>query len=416
MGRKDNGRTTRIIQYVQYALLYMLLFLMPISYHPIIMRMSEAAGYESGTILSKYVLVLFAILFLVSVLRAPNSIPSLLSKYLGWTALIAFSGIVLYLFYQNNGLITILRTFFIVFASIYIGWTIKLDRKHLTWILMVFSLTTLFSGLMQVFINIGGFRIANLYLTDSKNSLGAMLASSVVAFLFIFIDQDKRKLRLFSMICAFLGIIIILTIRARAALLCVFLVGLYMLMYNPRRKKLLPWIIGGGFALVVSSLILPFNLFDYMEQSVTAGAQGDDITSGRMHTYVSALNYFLSHPFIGDVRKETEIFWIHNFPLRYMYDYGLLFCWPVLGLYLYLIIFSFYRSSRTKLAYLYSGYTIMFIPYIISMLEPTFPFGPGTVTVFNFILLGSAERRFKYECKVLRRRLWLKNRKCQFQG
>ena len=34
----------------------------------------------------------------------------------------------------------------------------------------LFSLTTLFSGLMQVFINIGGFRIAKVYLADSKNS------------------------------------------------------------------------------------------------------------------------------------------------------------------------------------------------------------------------------------------------------
>ena len=368
------------------------------------MRMSEAAGYESGTILSKYILLLFAVLFMVSFLRTTKHIPTLLSKYLIWTALIGFSGIVLFMIYQNKGLITILRTFFIVFASVFVGWTLKPDRKRLTWMLMVFSLATLFSGLMQVFLNIGGFRIATLYLTDSKNSLGAMLASSVVALLFIFINQDKGRLRVFSLACAFLGLVIILTIRARAALLCVFLVGLYMLMYNSRMKKLLPWIIAGGVVLVVGSLFLPVNIFDYIKQSMTAGTQGDDITSGRMHTYISALSYIASHPLVGDVRKETTIFWIHNFPLRYMYDYGLLFCWPILGLYLYLIIFSIRRSSQTKMGYLYAGYTILFVPYIISMFEPTFPFGPGTVTVFNFILLGSSERCFKHKVKILKRR------------
>lgn len=388
---------------IQYILLYLLLFIMPISYHPVIMRMSEAAGYESGTILSRYILVLFALLFMVSVMRMPKMRSVLLEKYLIWTFFIGVMGFLMAVAYSNTDILHSLRTFFIVFASLFIGWTLKPTRKELTWILLVFSLTILFSGLMQVLINIGGFRIAQLYLADSKNSLGAMLASAEVAFLYIFVDQDNKWMRIMSLGCAFLGLIIILTIRARAALLCVFLVGLYMLIYNSRMKKILPWIIGGGVIVIVGSFFLPVNFFDYLEQSMTAGTQGDDITSGRLHTYISATKYILSHPLVGDVMKETEIYWIHNFPLLNLYNYGIVFAWPTLCLYLYLIVYAIRYSLKTKIGYPYAGYTIIFVPYIISLLEPTFPFGPGTVTVFNFILFGASDRyrKLTYENKKL---------------
>ena len=73
---------------------------------------------------------------------------------------------------------------------------------------------------------------------------------------------------------------------------------------------------------------------------------------------------------------------------------------PILCLYVYLFFIIIKGSLRSKVDNIGEvGFFAALVPFIVSMAEPTFPFGPGTATVFNFILLGAAikSQTIKYE-------------------
>ena len=94
---------------------------------------------------------------------------------------------------------------------------------------------------------------------------------------------------------------------------------------------------------------------------------------------------------------NVEVEWIHNYPLNRLFEFGLIFAFPVLLLYLYLLSRSIIQTIRSDNHNIYNiGFYLLIIPFIISMAEPTFPFGPGTATVFNYIIFGVA-LRYSYD-------------------
>ena len=72
-------------------------------------------------------------------------------------------------------------------------------------------------------------------------------------------------------------------------------------------------------------------------------------------------------------------------------------------LYYFVTLFTaLVRSGRMGTFNIFNaGYFALLIPFVISMAEPTYPFGPGTATVFNFILFGVALRDTRdNKCKI----------------
>ena len=388
------------LKFLQDTLLYALVFMMAISYHPTVIITSRSAGLENGTLLSRYILILFVSLFAVSITQLPRFKSRFLLKSMAWLFAIFLVGLIIGGIYNNQEMMSNLRPIAIIIASILIGWTICMTLRQFTIILFVFGLTSLFSGLSQVFTNIGGFVIEDQYLVDSKNSLGAMLATADVAFLFLWKNQKNKLIRWFALACAFVGLLIIVTIRARSALLAVVVVGgIYI--YNLSKNKKSTFLLFVFIALALTALILiPSSINKYLYDSLFSGTQADDVSSGRIGVYESALQFISQNILVGNVEKNFHLPWIHNYLLLNIYQYGLLFSWPILCLYFYLLIHSIKYLVRNRVGFTYIGYTIVLVPYVISMLEPTFPFGPGTVTVLNFILLGMSERS-KIESSII---------------
>lgn len=381
-----------IIRYIQNILLYGIVLLMAVSYHPVIVSASRGAGLESGTLLSRYILILFVALFVVSLPLMPRIRPRLLVSSVIWLFVIFFVGIFVSAIYNKHEMLSDLRSIAIVIASILVGWTVRVSRRQLSFILFIFGLTALFSGLSQVFSNIGGFQIEDQYLVDSKNSLGAMLATAGVAFLFLWKNLSIKTLRSVSLVCAIVGLVVIVTIRARSALLAVMIVSVIYIYYfsKNRRNTVMTFIF---IAMALSALILiPSDINEYLYNSIFSGTQADDVSSGRIGVYEAALQFLSQNILVGNIENNHHLPWIHNYLLLNLYEYGVFFSWPILCFYFYLLIHSIKYLIRTKVGFQYIGYTIVLIPYVISMLEPTFPFGPGTVTVINFILLGMTER------------------------
>ena len=391
----------RTISVIRDVLLYVLLFLTAISYHPTIMRMSRYAGFESGTILSRYIVLLFGVVFILSFRFYTIKSCKFVRTYLIWFAIIATMALLVQSFFQNRMMLSELRTFMIVLGSIMIGYNLKLDNKKFSILLLIFSVTTLFSGLMQVLMNNGGFRIASQYLTDSKNSLGAMLATTSFSFFFLSRMWNLRLHRIVALFLAFLTLVVIVTIRARMAFVTLVLVTFYYFYLIKRNRNILISMALIGVVGVLVLILMPDSVINYLDESFTAGTQGEDFTSGRLYTYAEAIAIFIQSPFMGNVQRLYSIGWVHNFPLLKLYDFGLLFSWPILTLYLIILIKAIKSSLRLPaVSRECFGYACLLIPFVISMAEPTFPFGPGTVTMVNFILLGCSERERIVQSRV----------------
>ena len=387
-----------MIRRLRYMLLAVLLLLIAFSYHPAIAEMGRAAGMESGTILSKYVRIVFLLLFAVSVTfsfwkdRFMRGFTILL-------VLIALTAFLIWAIIENHRMVNTLKDMVLCYLAVIIGWKLHPTRLVLEKILLFFSVAIFFCGFMQVLQNVGGFVIRAQYLADFKNSLGGLLAMATVSMAILWRRSDRRRVRHISFLLFLLGFVLILTIRARGALLAALLVILLLFINQFRRKNTILTVALVIIAFLLVIPLLPDSVYQYIHGSLFAGGQGLDISSGRFATYRAALDYLMedNHLWFGVIDQSFNLgHWIHNFPLLQAFRYGVLFSAPILALYFYLVFFAFRRILRVSDPLRDCGYALVMIMVIISLLEPTFPFSPGTVTLFSFMALGFS-LRFRYD-------------------
>ena len=233
-------------QKARYWVLLLLVFLFIISVHPTIVSMSRNAGLGSGTILSRYIIVLFGAVFVMcfhfqSIMRA-----KLMRVSLVIYSLILFYYLITWALFGERSMMSDVRAVAICLVAVMIGWQLDLDEKKINVLLMFFAGLTIYVGLQQVFTNNGGFIIRDHYETDNKNSLGAMLSTSAIVLLFLGLNHQQRgakKILFFGL--AILALVILLTIRARAATLATFIMFLYILYERFKGKNFIIYLIIG---------------------------------------------------------------------------------------------------------------------------------------------------------------------------
>lgn len=147
------------------------------------------------------------------------------------------------------------------------------------------------------------------------------------------------------------------------------------------------------FGFLVWSLSTSFisDVFDYIYESFTLN-QGNDLTSDRMNRNELALTIIMDSPFFGNLSIGSHYDWVHNYLLRQFSSYGFVAGFPLLALYLNLVLFVIKNVLKCKFTLDAIGYIVFLIPIIISLEEPTFPYAPGTGTILSFILLGYSMR------------------------
>ncbi len=380
-------------QRIIFLLTCLLAILVAMSSHPYIVNVSRAAGMEKGSILSRYIIVVFVLLFVLCFnwndITKSTTI-RMYSLFLIWIFL--FSLITRSLF-SDAKLSGEIRPLTICLIALAVGWRLDLDDIKLRNILLVFSISTLYIGFVQIYTNIGGFVIENQILADNKNALGLMLASSITILTYIaFEKQSKKNWTILYWIAIVALFAVILTIRARTATLVAFF-SVLLILYRKIHKSYFVLIVVLIPVLVfLAMLIFPSNITDYIISSFYSGYEGRDITSGRFYRNQMAIDYLSYHPFLGNLQHSSKDFgWIHNYPLLQLYNNGLIFAFPILGLYVYLFVLIIKRVFISKINNIREiGFYAVLIPFVVSLSEPTFPFGPGTATVFNFIFFGIA--------------------------
>ena len=378
----------------RYWVLLLLVFLITISSHPTIVDISRAAGMERGTILSRYIILVFAGLFLMCLNVKSMLKPKMIRAcWFMWVWIVVYY-LITFAAFGSKSMMGDIRSIAICLVAIMIGWQLDLDEKKLKILLIAFSGLVLFVGLMQVFVNVGGFVIRDQYETDNKNSLGVMLVTGSFAFLVLGLNSNsKRIVRLLWFALAVLSMAVLLTIRARAATLTGGIMFLYVLYERYKGKNFFAYLLLGVFVAVIVYLVLPPTVKDFVYNSFFQNYEEGDITTGRGERNAAALEFLSYHLLLGNLNQNAQIGWIHNYPLNRTFEFGLVFVFPILLLYLFVLGKAIVKTIKSDNHNNYNiGYYLLLIPFIISMAEPTFPFGPGTATVFNFLLFGVAIR------------------------
>lgn len=380
-------------QKARYWLLLLIITLITVAFHPTIIDMGKEAGLESGNILSPYIVMVFLLLFGMCF----NLKEIFKNKVIRVSLFIVLFIFVYFLItvaaFGRRTMISDLRSIGICLVGMMIGWQMNLDETRYKVALLLFAGLITMMGLFQVTMNVGGFEILDQSQVQGKNSMGVLLATSSVIYLFFGLNSKSKPIVkvLFFTLMVFV-VVILLTIRARAATLTSAILILLVLYQRFKGKNFLFYLLLGAFVAIIVYLILPGSAKQYVVNSFVQN-QGTDITSSRMSRNRAGLAFISDHPLFGDLNVRAEMDWIHNYPLLKLFQYGFIFAFPIMLLYLYLLFHSIFKTYICNNRNNYSiGYFALLVPFVVSMAEPTLPFGPGTATLFNFILFGMATR------------------------
>lgn len=380
-------------QKARYWVLLLIIGLITVAFHPIIIDTGKEAGLESGNILSPYIVMVFLLLFGMCF----NLKDILKNKVIRVSLFIVLFIFVYYLItravFGRRTMMSDLRSIGICLVGMMIGWQMNLDESRYKVALLLFAGLITLMGFFQVTMHVGGFEILDQSEVEGKNSMGVLLATSSVIYLFFGLNvKSKPIVKVLFFALMFFVVVILLTIRARAATLTSAILILFVLYQRFKGKNFFFYLLIGLFLIVVAYLIVPESAKQYVVNSFVQN-QEMDITSSRMDRNRAGLAFVSDHPLFGDLNVGAEMDWIHNYPLLKLFQFGFIFAFPILLLYLYLLFYSVVKTYICNNRNNYNiGYFALLVPFVVSMAEPTLPFGPGTATLFNFILFGMATR------------------------
>lgn len=377
----------------RYWVLLLIIGLITVAFHPVIIDTGKEAGLESGNILSPYIVMVFLLLFGMCF----NLKEILKNKVIRISLFIVLFIFVYYLItraaFGRRTMMSDLRSIGICLVGMMIGWQMNLDETRYKVALLLFAGLITLMGLLQVTMHVGGFEILDQSQVEGKNSMGVLLATSSVIYLFFGLNVKSKPIVkvLFFALIVFV-VVILLTIRARAATLTSAILILFVLYQRFKGKNFFFYLLIGLFLMVIAYLFIPESAKQYVVNSFVQNQEWD-ITSSRMDRNRAGLTFVLDHPFFGDLNVGAEMDWIHNYPLLKLFQYGFVFAFPIMLLYLYLLFYSLVKTTTCNNRNNFNiGYFALLVPFVVSMAEPTLPFGPGTATLFNFVLFGMATR------------------------
>lgn len=276
----------------------------------------------------------------------------------------------------------------LVLLFIFVGMGMRYNRKALILLCTLYCISTLLLAIISLNTYLGGFNMAaNQFLIEGKNQLGALVAigGGTAFYLSQHID-GKPKWFYYSL--ALLIFLLLLVIRCRTALIAYFVfVSFFILRFWSGRSKAFFFLF-----FILISIIYSETIIGLLNTVILENGDAEDLNSvstGRFERNSLGIDYFLSHFFDGELLCKSGIELIHNYILLRLVRYGI---WGILFIYVYVlflveIIRSFSKKrSDVKLV----GAYLLTIPFFCSLLEPSAPFGPGTVQMIPFLLYGIA--------------------------
>ena len=372
---------------ISIALLYLLLAAVFVSYIPIIYLTNLYDLFSLGIMGMMVLLVLITFFksyfinnrFLVSVLF-----------------LIVFLVIEFIVFYVGHLRFRIddVRQIIIVFLCMVVGYTLNITERQLSNMSLFYIISSILLGLYAIVFYTGSFSFAgNRTLITGKNQIGGIVAvGGAIAVFYYFTSETRKKLYL---LIAVLSFFVSAVLRDRSAFVAfIFFIIMVSFKKFPAYKVF----------FVLSITFLMYFLFKstidnfFMNALIGRGSLDiNNLSTGRSSRNEIGIQYLSDHFWEGELFHSANISLIHNYLLLRLVRYGVwsMFFVAVYLLFLVKIIKEYFLEKQFQLDNM--GFFIPIIPFFISLLEPSFPFGPGTVQVFVYVLFGYALQKQHYK-------------------
>lgn len=381
---------------IPYISLLVLLALTALSYHP---TYANVVTYDKETNpLNGIIVAMTVVTFILHLDFRDWSGNKFIKIFFFSIVLIGLIGYVLQQMKISNWYFDESRSILMSFVFLLIGYSYgkKTSYQQLLVLVVVYSLFVIYAVYNQLLQHAGGFVITDIYISYGKNTMGVMCASSCVALAFMAFESRKRVVKLLLWFLYLYILIITISIRARASYITILVITLFLVfkLYRGRQAiKNIAWLIFGMIGVLILSLFFSnvlYSIWDFVWDSFTRHQNMDDLTSGRRAINQFALDIVRRSPLFGnlELQRYYQSGEVHNYFLRQLSSYGIIGSIPILFLYVFLFVSMLKTSLKTNVFDYKIGYFVMIVPLIISLVEPTFPFAPGTGVIFAYVVLG----------------------------
>ena len=274
-----------------------------------------------------------------------------------------------------------------------------LSTRQYKWVLNLFVVGTLFSGISIIFTYGNGFVINDLYMPVPKNQIAPVLSTGFFVAFFCGNNTQKVKEKYIYWTMAFLLFVCICVFRARANMVAVILgLMIYFVFY---KRKIFPLVLVGVCGILVLTLT-PLGEFVY--DAFFANYDVSDLNSlsaGRTDTYQASLRFIGDHWLLGalySVRDTYHAGSVHNYVLYTLENYGFLGGGLLVYFYVRLLIEVIKKNVQNKMEGLYAlGCFVFIVPLVVSFFEYTYPYAPGSAVFMSYFCLGQYYRNLLWK-------------------
>lgn len=282
----------------------------------------------------------------------------------------------------------------IAFLCISIGMCLNEDMRFWSNVCYYYTIALIIMGLANCLHFAGGFYVPEHYmLNEGKNQVGALIAISAASTFYLGIKLKEQRTH--YLVVFILAMLVLILIRARSDVFALLACVAIILFKDANWKW--KWNVKTAFTILgigcISYIAYTGFVGDELKTFMIGGKNADnmeELTSRRWSRNAEGLDYFLHDHITGEEKEDSGILLIHNYILLRLVRYGI---WsiPMVGFYLYFGIFVLVKLFKRRKSDIWDlGYVVATVPLIVSFVEPNFPYGPGSVQLLTFILLGTA--------------------------
>ena len=381
------------IQNIRYLFLLLLLATTALSYLPVF---ANVVILEKGqNPLNRYIVLLSIITFLLHLDYKKWIRNGFLKLFLICTLICLLIGYLLQQMEINSRYFFEGRNILISFVFLAIGYNSRMTLKMLGGLVLIFSIAIGYATYLQLFQHAGGFVITDQYISYGKNIMGMMCVSASLALAFLAMNGKNKVIKYVLWGASIFLFILTVAIRARGSFISLLLVVVFIVYKllkdgkksNERIYRIVFLILG----MIIVSFVFTdaFRSFGDFFMSSLYKNREEDLLTGRGSINNYALSFFERNPLFGSLSEDMDMTsLVHNFLLRQLASFGIIGSFPIVLLYIYMLFYIVKVSLKSSVNITNIGFFVFLFQLIISLVEPTFPFAPGTGVVFSYILLG----------------------------
>lgn len=282
----------------------------------------------------------------------------------------------------------------VALMCICIGINLKGNLHFWSKLSYYYTIALVIMGLCNTYFYTKGFYIPEYYmLNEGKNQIGSIIALGALSLFFLGMKQKENRIHYW--VVFFLAVEVLLLIRARSAVLAL-LAGILLTIIKECNWKW-KWNFPTILTIIGLGWIAYILYTGFIGEELTTFIMGgkyqhnfDTISSNRIARNQEGMELFLKNPLSINQSETTNVKLIHNYLILRLVRYGI-WSFPFIFLYIWFgvkILIELFRKWQIKVENV--GFLVVGASFIISFLEPSFPYGPGSVQVQAFLLLGYA--------------------------